>query len=66
MLRVMSEKLKKLHKFQVSLLSSQCIQGDFFLFTKPNTVEPPCMTTSQDIKITLPCQKRGRSMLEPL
>ena len=38
----------------------------FFLFTKPNTVEPPCMTTSQDIKITLPCQKRGRSMLEPL
>lgn len=29
-----------------------------FLFTKPNTGESPCMTTSEDTKITLPCQSQ--------
>ena len=68
MLKVMSEKLKKLQKFQVSLLSSQCIRVRVFsLLSQIHcTVEHPSMTTSQDIKITLPCEKRGRSMLEPL
>ena len=61
MLKVMSEKLKKLHKFQVSLLSSQCIQVHVFsLLSQIHcTVEHACVTTCQDIKITLPCQRRG-------